>query len=68
MFILKNHLSGMRSGFCYTIDAGTSLELLWVILLLPVLWKFYGFGSAEPVPSCAPADPQMGCMLGLTNI
>lgn len=65
VFIVKNRLSGMRFGFCYTTDVGPSLKLLCVILLLPMLWKFYNFGSAEPVHSCAPVGSTDGMHVGI---
>ena len=33
------------SGFCYTINTGSSLGLLSDILLLPCVWSSCGFGS-----------------------
>lgn len=54
MFITMIHWSGTRLlGFCYSINAGTSLELHSPCC--PSWWRSYSFGFVELDPSCSPA-------------
>jgi hypothetical protein len=42
------------SGFCYTINTGSSLGLLCDILLLPCVMEILQLGSVGQAPLCAP--------------
>lgn len=56
------------SSFCPTINIGSSLGLLSVILLLPCVMGAHSFGSAGPASSFAPAVHRWcGCSGGPTQ-
>lgn len=56
---------GLRSSFCYSVSAGSSLGLLSDILLLPCVMGSYCFGSARRTLSHAPENHICGrCGLG----
>jgi hypothetical protein len=44
------------SGYCYSINTGTSLGLLLDILCCPVSWRSGSFGSVGLVLSCTPVS------------
>jgi hypothetical protein len=50
------------SDFCYTINTGTSLDIL--LLLFPMSWRSCSFGSVGPAPSCTPSVHWWGRCLG----
>lgn len=68
VFIAKSHWSGSRPLVSATLSMlGLYWDSSWLSCCCPVLWKFYSFGSAGPVPSRTPADAPWGWMLAWAN-